>query len=55
MSASKAEKFLPPDVWKNPGTNVCRLMLDVENPLVKKLRTAEAEYSAQGSSLFSMC
>lgn len=55
MSASKAETLLPPGVWKDPGTDVCRLVLDVEGPLVEKLRAAEAEYAAQGSSLFSMC
>jgi hypothetical protein len=38
----------------NPLDTV-RLHLDVNDPLVEKLRAIEARYQAQGTTLFTMC
>jgi hypothetical protein len=55
MSTEEAERHLPSGVGKDLGYGVRRLLLDVEDPLVEKLRALEAEYRAQGTTLFSMC
>ncbi|HYO56601.1 hypothetical protein [Archangium sp.] len=55
MSAERAERYLPPDVGKDIGYGVRRLLLDVQDPLVEKLRDIESEYRAQGTTLFFMC
>jgi hypothetical protein len=55
MSAERAERYLPPGVGKDIGYGVRKLLLDVQDPLVENLRDIEAEYCAQGTTLFSMC
>jgi hypothetical protein len=55
MSTEETERYLPPNVGKDVGYGVRKLLLDVEEPLVEKLRALEAEYRARGTTLFSMC
>jgi hypothetical protein len=55
MPSERAERYLPPGVGKDTASGVRRILLDVQDPLVEKLRTIEVEYSAQGKTLFFMC
>lgn len=55
MSTQDAKQFLPPGVDEDIGYGVHRLLLDVNDPLVEKLRAVEAERRAQGTTLFTMC
>lgn len=55
-SEEEAALYVPPDVGETlPMGHVRRLLLDVNHPLVEKLRAIELEYRAQGTTLFSMC
>lgn len=56
MSEEEARLYVPPGVGETlPLGHVRRLLLDVNNPLVEKLRAIELEYRAQGTTLFTMC
>ncbi|HYO56599.1 hypothetical protein [Archangium sp.] len=55
-SEEEAALYVPAGVGETlPLGHVRRLRLDVNDPLVEKLRAIELEYRAQGTTLFSMC
>jgi hypothetical protein len=54
IPVEEARQYLPPDAGKDDGLSR-QLFLDVDDPLVEKLRVLETEYRNQGTTLFTRC